>query len=257
MGELMLAELKRAWIQYIRYPAEVLGGIVIITGVFYGLFLSTRYMAGASIGLGNRLDAMVVGYVLWSLVLFIINDVAINLQLEAQTGTLEQVFLSPFGASRVFFARAIASLILRLTLMMVILAIIMGITGSRLSFPATLFLPLMTLLMAGYGLAFAMGAGALIFKRVQQVLGVFQFVLLFLVAAPIEEWSGLGQWFAYGLPMLPSTSLLRSLMALDANLDRGLLAIATLNGGLYLTLGLSLFRWAEQEAKRRGNIGGY
>ena len=46
-------------------------------------------------------------------------------------------------------------------------------------------------------------------------------------------------------------------MALDANLDRGLLAIATLNGGLYLTLGLSLFRWAEQEAKRRGNIGGY
>ncbi|PSN17947.1 ABC transporter [filamentous cyanobacterium CCP5] len=257
MGELLFAELKRTWIQFIRYPAEVIGGIVIITSVFYGLFASAQYMAGPAMGLGDRLDAIVVGYVLWTLVLYIVNDIANNLQLEAQSGTLEQVFLSPFGAPRVFLARAVASLALRLTLIVGILLIIMGITGSRLSFPLVLLLPLATLLLAGYGLAFFMGACALIFKRVQQVLGVFQFALLFLIAAPTEEWSGVGEWLGYLLPMLPSTALLRDLMARDLGLNGSGLAVAIANGLVYFAIGIGVFRWAEQEAKRRGNLGGY
>lgn len=257
MLELLIGEFKRTWIQFIRYPAEVIGGIIIITSVFYGLFLSAQYMAGPSMGLGDRLDAVVVGYVLWTLVLYIVNDIAINLQAEAQTGTLEQIFLSPFGAPRVFLARAIASLALRLTLIVGILLILMGITGSRLQFPIALLLPMITLLLAGYGLAFTMGACALIFKRVQQVLGVFQFALLFLIAAPTEEWAGAGRWLVYGLPMLPSTGLLRDLMARGQTLNWGLLVVALVNGLAYFTLGLSLFRWAEQEAKRRGSLGGY
>lgn len=256
LGELLFAELKRTWVQFIRYPAEVIGGIVIITSVFYGLFASAQYMAGPAMGMGDRLDAIVVGYVLWTLVLYIVNDIAIGLQSEAQSGTLEQVFLSPFGAARVFFARAIASLALRLTLIVGILLIIMGITGSRLSFPPLLLLPLGSLLMAGYGLAFVMGACALIFKRVQQVLGLFQFALLFLIAAPTEEWSNF-VWLTYLLPMLPSTGLLRDLMARGLGLDWGQWGIAIANGGLYLLLGLGVFRWAEREAKRRGNLGGY
>lgn len=257
MLELLIGEFKRTWIQFIRYPAEVIGGIVIITSVFYGLFLSAQYMAGPSMGLGDRLDAVVVGYVLWTLVLYIVNDIAINLQAEAQTGTLEQIFLSPFGAPRVFLARAIASLALRLTLIVGILLILMGITGSRLQFPIALLLPMVTLLLAGYGLAFTMGACALIFKRVQQVLGVFQFALLFLIAAPTEEWAGAGRWLAYALPMLPSTGLLRDLMARGQPLNWSLLVVALINGLAYFALGLSLFRWAEQAAKRRGSLGGY
>jgi ABC-2 type transport system permease protein len=257
MLELLLGELRRTWIQFIRYPAEVIGGIIIITSVFYGLFLSAQYMAGPALGFGDRLDAVVVGYVLWSLVLYVVNDIAIGLQVETQTGTLEQVFLSPFGAPQVFFARAVASLALRLTLIAGILLILMGITGSRLQFPPTLLLPLVTLLLAAYGLAFVMGACALIFKRVQQVLGVFQFALLFLIAAPTEEWSGTARWLAYGLPMLPSTGLLRDLMARGAGLDWAVWGVAIANGLIYFGLGISLFRWAEREAKRRGILGGY
>lgn len=257
MIDLLLGELKRTWIQFIRYPAEVIGGIVIITTVFYGLFLSARYMAGAAIGFGDRLDAVVLGYVLWTLVLYIINDIALGLQMEAQTGTLEQVFLSPFGATRIFFARAISSLVLRLGLIVAILLVLMAITGSRLSFPPLLLLPLLTLLMAGYGLAFIMGGCALIFKRVQQVLGVFQFALLFLIAAPTEEWSGLAKALSYLLPMIPSAGILRNLMARSQGLDPVTFGLALLNGLAYLILGLALFRWAEQAAKRRGSLGGY
>ncbi|MEO1400309.1 MAG: ABC transporter permease [Cyanobacteria bacterium J06635_1] len=257
MLNLLIGELKRTWIQFIRYPTEIVGGIVIITTVFYGLFLSAQYMAGPAMGFGDRLDAVVVGYVLWTLALYIVNDIAINIQSEAQTGTLEQVFLSPFGAPRVFFARAVASLALRMSLIVIILLILMAITGSQLAFPIALVLPLITLLMAAYGLAFVMGSVALVFKRVQQILPIFQFALLFLLAAPTEEWSGPAQVVANFLPMLPSTGLLRNLMARGEALDFSLLGIALVNGLVYFGLGLIVFGWAERQAKKRGILGGY
>ena len=176
MIDLLIGEFKRTWLQTLRYPSEVIGGVVILTTVFYGIFLSTQYMAGPSSTFGDRLDSVVVGYMIWTLVLYIVNDIATSLQLEANTGTLEQVFLSPFGAPRVFFARAIASLTLRFLLMLIVLGLIIAMTGSRLSFPPMLLLPLATLLLSAYGLAFLMGSFALVLKKVQQLLSVFQFL---------------------------------------------------------------------------------
>jgi ABC-2 type transport system permease protein len=148
-------------------------------------------------------------------------------------------------------------LALRLTLIVGIVVLLMLISGSRLTFPITLVFPLVSLVMGGYGLAFIMGAGALVFKRVQQVLGVFQFLLLFLLAAPVEEWTGAIAYLRYVLPMLPSTGLLRDLMARDLGLDWGGYGLALLNGVGYLAIGLWVFRWAERVAKKRGTLSGY
>lgn len=256
MLKLFLAEFKRIWTEFIRYPIEAIAGVLITTVIFYGLFLSARYIAGPTLQFGDRLDTVVVGYVLWTLVLFIVNDIAIGLQIEAQTGTLEQVFLSPFGAPKVFLARAIASLTLRLVLITSILLIIIVLTGSRLRFPPSILFPLCTVLLGAYGLAFMMGALALLFKRVQQLLGLLQFPLLFLLAVPIETWGSL-QGLGLLLPMILGADELRDLMARNQSLDLSQFALALLNGVGYFALGLLLFNWAEREAKRRGILGGY
>jgi ABC-2 type transport system permease protein len=120
-----------------------------------------------------------------------------------------------------------------------------------------LLLPLASLLLAGYGLAFLMGAAALVFKRVQQILGIFQFLLLFLLAAPLEESTDLMQYLQFLLPMLPSTGLLRDLMARGLGLDWFTYALALLNGIVYFALGMLVFRWAEATAKQRGSLSGY
>lgn len=86
MLELFLVDLKRTWTEFIRYPVEAISGIFITAFIFYGLFISTRYIAGSTL-FGDRLDAIVVGYVLWTLVTFIIQSIAFGLQIEAQTGT--------------------------------------------------------------------------------------------------------------------------------------------------------------------------
>jgi ABC-2 type transport system permease protein len=133
----------------------------------------------------------------------------------------------------------------------------MATTGSRLQFPPTLILPLVTMLLGGYGLAFTMGSCALLFKRVQQVLGLFQFVLLFLLAVPTETWTGVLHWISLAVPMIPSVELLRSLMARGESLSLTQFAFALINGISYFVLGLALFRWAERQAKLRGLLSGY
>jgi ABC-2 type transport system permease protein len=257
MLELFLAELRRAWIQFRRYPMESIGGIIIITIFFYGLFLSARYIAGPNLQLGDRLDSIIIGYVLWSLVVFILADISGNLQSEAQTGTLEQLFLSRYGAITVFLIRTLADLVFQLFLILTILFIIMALTGSRLSFPPALILPLITVLMGAYGISFAMGSLALLFKRIQQILGIFQFGLLFLMATPIETWKPPINILGKLLPMTPGAGLLRALMARNESLNFSLLGIAFINGAIYFTLGLILFRLAEKTAKRRGMLSGY
>jgi ABC-2 type transport system permease protein len=257
MLPLFFAELQRSWLQLRRYSSEVIGGIIGTTIIFYGLFLSTKYIAGSAFQLGDRLDSIVIGYVLWTLMLFIQGDIAGGLQQEARTGTLEQLFLTPYGAPRLFFIRALASLLLNLGINLTILLLIIAITGSQLAFPPTLILPLLAVLMGAYGLAFSIGSLALLLKQVQQLLSVFQFALLFLFTTPVETWSGRLQYLGWLLPMAPGAGLLRSVMARGEGLNWGSLTIALLNGAVYLAIGLTLFRWAERETKRRGKLGGY
>jgi ABC-2 type transport system permease protein len=257
MLSLFLAELKRSWIQLLRYYTETLGGIFVTTIIFYGLFLSASYISGSTLQFGDRLDAIIVGYMLWTLVLFVMGDISGGLQREAQTGTLEQLFLSPFGAPRVFLIRAIASLTIQLTLNLTMLLVIMFLTRSRLSFPPTLLPPLFTVLLGTYGLAFIAGSISLLVKQVQQLLNILQFALLLLLASPLESSSGLMRWLSWFLPMVPGAGLLRDVMARQVGLDGPRLAIALLNGIAYFTLGIILFRLAERETKRRGKLGGY
>jgi ABC-2 type transport system permease protein len=255
--ELFGAELTRAGIQFRRYLAESIGGIVITTSVFYGLFLSSSYIAGPGFKFGNRLDAIIVGYVLWALVLFIVVSISGTLQREAQTGTLEQLFISPYGASRVFLLRALADLLFQMILIVAIIVIIMALTGRWLSFPPSLVLPLLSLVLGTYGIALAMGALALMVKRMQQALGIFQFALLFLLTMPTEEWTGGMRILGNLLPMSPSAGILRNLMARQLPLDLGQLLIAFANGGLYFALGLLMFQWAERQTKRSGKLSDY
>jgi len=257
MLNLFLAELRRIWTQFRRYPGEAIGGIIVTTMLFYGLFLGTRYVAGPGLQFGERLDAIIIGYVLWTLALFIIFDIAANLQIESQIGTLEQVFLSPFGAANVFLARALAGLTLNLTLNLGILLIILVLTGSRLYFPPSLLLPLVSILLGAYGLAFAMGSLALLLKRIQQLLSLIQFALLFLIAAPTETWQGPLRILGFLMPMTAGAGILRNLMARGQSLEPLPVFLALLNGLVYFSLGLGIFRACEREAKRRGILGGY
>ncbi|MGK0619294.1 ATP-binding cassette domain-containing protein [Meiothermus cerbereus] len=175
---------------------------------------------------------------------------------EAQTGTLEQVFLTPYGPIPLLLVRNLAGLGTQLLLMGSIALVLLLITGARLSFTPLLLLPITTVLLGGYGLGFAMASLALLFKRVQQLLGISQFLLIFLLQYPLEG-SGWLAKLGYFVPLVPGADLTRQMMAKEAALDWNLLGLALLNGLAYLALGIVVFSRAVQAAKRRGLLFGY
>jgi len=257
MFEQFLAELKRIWSEFSRYPIDTISGILANLIVFYGLFLSARYIAGPSLQIGERLDTIVVGYVLWTLVVFVIEGIAFGIQVEAQTGTLEQLFLSPLGILRVLMIRAIANLTLNIALIFTVLIFTMLLTGRYLKFPVTILLPLITVLLGAYGISLIMAALTLLYKRIQQLLGLVQFALFFLLTFPSEIWIRSLQNLRMILPMTLGSDIMRDLMARNQSLDFSSFLLALFNGIAYFIVGILVFRWAERQAKRKAILSGY
>jgi ABC-2 type transport system permease protein len=145
----------------------------------------------------------------------------------------------------------------QIALNIAVVAVIMVMTGSKLAFPPILVPPFVTALMGAYGLAFIVGSLALLFKQVQQWQSILQFGLLLLLAAPTETWTGGLRYVDWLMPITPGAGLLRDVMARGLELDDMRMAIASLNGAFYFTIGIFIFRWAERLTKRQGKLGGY
>lgn len=257
MLSLFRAEFKRNVLEFIRYPAEVIVGIVILVVLFYGLFLGASFMAGPDLDFGDRLDSIIVGYVVWTMILHSMNSVAGEMQKEAQVGAMEQVFLSCYGPTRVFVNRTIADIMLTSLITLAVLFLILLLTGSRLEFSAAILPPLLSIMLGSFGLAFIMGALALYLKRVQQLLNLGQFVLLFLIMTPFETFQGDAGLARFALPIAPGTGLLRDVMARGAELDINSLTYALAGGAFYALSGILLFNYMVRQVKLKGSLGWY
>ncbi len=254
---LFLGELRRIWVLLRRYPMEMVSGLLVLTITFYALVAGAHYMAGSATQFGDRLDSIILGYWLWTLSIFALTNTARSIQTESMVGTLEQVYLSPYGPLRIFLARAAANLGLDFAISLVLLVVMLQLTGRQLSFPAALLLPLIPVVLAAYGLGLGMGGLALIFKQVGRVINLVQFLLLFLVVVPVETWEASDRAAGYLIPIAPAAGLLRDLMARGLDLDRPRLLLALANGLGYFVLGIVLFALSDRAARRRGLLGQY
>lgn len=258
MARLFVAELKHSWILFRRYPGEAVGQLVFLAALFYALFLGASYLAGSPFEVtSERVDVLVLSYILWMLVIASMSQIAYVLQEEAMTGTLEQLYLSAFSPLAVFLTRALAKLGFTLALTAGMLLIIMVLTGSRLYFAPVALLPLATLLVGAYGVALAGGALALLLKRIQQLWAFVQFGFLFVLNIPFETWDNVFGVFGQLLPLTASVGLLRDVMVRGLPLNTGDWLIAALNSLIYFVLGLLVFQWADRLARQKGVVGGY
>ncbi len=258
MVSLFLSEVKRSWIQFVRYPSEAITLTITFIAIFLGLFYGFQYMAGGTTQFGDRLDKIIISYLLWSLTLYALTGMAWTIQNEAQAGTLEQVFLSPYGPIVVFMLRAFADLLVQLAVIVTAFTSIILITQRKdIDFTPLAILPLITVMLATYGLGYVMGGLTLIFKRIMNLIQLMQFVLLFLVMTPVEDWEGNWRIATHFLPMMPGAGMIRALAINHAPFDPLQFAVSLANGIAYFLLGAYLFHLAEKSAKMKGLLGGY
>ncbi|WP_170159522.1 ABC transporter permease [Calidithermus terrae] len=256
MLRVVYIELWRFLRALTRYPLELLGG-VLGAGVGFALFFSgVRYLAGPAL-FGERLEALVVSLIAWSLAFSLLSHTASNLAEEALAGLLEQLALTRPGLLGVVLVRALLSLLqIGLLVIPIVLAILLT-SGAQLNFPPLTLLPLGTLAFGSLGLGLVLGGLALVYKRVGQLLGLLQFLFLGLFLVRFEAlawpWNALG----YLLPMTPSVAALRLLLGRSEAPGWDLLLLAGINALAYLALGIGFFQRAIRRARQQGTLGTY
>lgn len=248
--------LKQEFILMRRYLFNFISGLIAIYIIFLLIFLGARALGGGAPGFGATLDAIVVGFLVWTFALFTYSDMAQGMVREAQEGTLEQLYMSPLGFTRVCLFRSVSSFSITLTFNVVILLLMMATTGRWLHLDVISLLPLILLTLAGVcGIGFIMAGLALVFKRLESFIGILQFAMVGLIVAPIDRFPILRY-----LPLAEGSRLIRGVMAEGLSIGTlpiGDLLFLAINTAFYFGGGLLVFNLLLKTAKNRGLLGHY
>jgi len=239
-----------------RYAFDSISGLVTMYIVFLVIFYGARGIGGVALATGNTLEGILVGYLLWALAIMAYSELSWDLYNEAQMGTLEQLYVSPIGFKWINAYSMLSNLVFQFALSGVLLALMMVSTGKYLNLDIFSVIPLFLLaLSSAYGIGFAVGGLALIFKRVRSFFQIVQFVFVAFIAVPIEQFPPI----VY-MPLSMTNHLLRQVMVHGLSiweLNRGELLIGVITGVVYLALGLLAFTKCERIAKNKGLLGHY
>lgn len=257
---LLKAMMKKNFLIIWRYPFNLIAGVISIMMIFLVIFYGAKFIGGNSPSFGNTLEGIVMGFMLWMFIIFAFSDLTWDFINEAQQGTLEQLYMSSLGFGWVSISYVLTFLAINLTLTLGIFMLMMTITGKWLHLDFVSLVPLMLLTVWGvYGFGFAMGGLALVFKQVQAVFQIFQFVWIALVIAATPAVLETMPWVKF-LPVTWGVHLIgRVLIGGESLLAMPPMDVffLVMNSAAYFTVGYICFKYLEGKARDRGLLGHY
>src|SRR5712692_11283115 len=182
---------------------------------------------------------------------------------EMQSGTLEQMYLSPLPSWLLTIGLEAAAVVEAAFSAIILSLFIELVVQVPLPLDWAALLPLVLLVLGSVGYSLILGGLTLLFKRLEILKELFQIVVLIFggVLVSLDHMPGWMATIARFLPLTPGVEVLRKLL-LDQVELRTLAGDGTLlwlvgSAAAYLLLGIVIFRWCERIAKRRGTLGQY
>ncbi|MEY2426125.1 MAG: type transport system permease protein [Actinomycetota bacterium] len=254
MIALLVGLSRRNLIELRRYGFDTFFQFAGIFMLFTLIFWGAKGVGGADIREGDTLPAIVVGFVVLSIVLGSFFTTSQWLTQEATLGTLEQIAISPFGLLRVLIAESVASLWFLALMTGAMLIGAEAVSGQWLHLDIVTLTPLIGLLLVQMvGLSLVVGGASVVFKRVASLANLMQFVFLALVSLPIEDYPAV-RYMPIGLAnQLIRESTVHNVGLFDFN-RRDLLQLVLL-ASAYFAVGVVVFLRCERVARERGLIG--
>jgi ABC-2 type transport system permease protein len=261
MGILLaiLNEIYRRFLIIWNYKFNLVMQLVMVTLIFLG---ATFFLGHGQIDPAQA-PTMLLGYGVWCYARIILLESSYYLTIEAQSGTLEQMYMSPVNASVLLVGRMFAMLI------STTLTLILPLGGLALLLHIHLPLnwgtvPVLFLSLVGlFGLSLILCGAVLVFKQVDNLSDLIQNSLLFLAGTlvPLSSFPG---WLATISRLLPLTQgivILREItlggQSLGSTLANGSLSWLIIQSLIYLCLGWVTFKVCEKVAMRQGLLGQY
>lgn len=166
---------RQVWL-YKRYSFNYFSDFVLLIMMFMAIFFGGALLGGGV--LGTSLNALVIGYILWTLIQNTISQMGMSLTSQMQNGILEQQFLVPISTRRLFFNKSLVNIIVSTVQAILALLIIMMLTDHWIKFSIILVIPFVLALVTTIGLGYLVVSLILHFKRIGSTLVIFQYVYL-------------------------------------------------------------------------------
>ena len=239
-----------------RYWMNTATSLVILLILFLVFFYLPQAVVGSPIK-GERENTIIIGYIIWVLTLIGFQSLPDSIVEESRTGTLEQLYMSHFRIEIIFFFELIYSFLLALVYSGVILGLIMLITGKYFSFLELIqVIPVALLMLSGvWGIAFVLAGLAVVFKRLESLYNLVQFLLVgFVILGAIQS------PVIYFMPISHATVMIHKLinegysLASFNSLDWIILCANSL---CYFLLGIFIYKLCEKTAMKKALLGHY
>jgi len=223
-------------------------------------FFALLYFGGRALGRGHlqaaTTEALMLGYWVWIGFLTGFSQFTWRIDMYAQQGLLEQLFMTPWQLQKVLAAEAAAAFVINTVLNVILLFVFMLITGRwlRLDPLTTLLLYVLTLL-PGYGVGYALAGLAMRFKNIQSLFNIVQFLIIPLQALPVGAHPWLNVFpFARGMHMLLEHARFGTMWWQFPWWQWVVLFSQAI---FYLGLGMAIYHALETAARERGLLAHY
>lgn len=237
-----------------RYPINSLSQLFTIYLYFLILFFGGQALLGPRIA--ESFDGVIIGFFVWTIASLAFGHLAWTVTLEAQWGTLEQLYMSPFGFGIVMAVRSAVSLLFNFGWGVLMLTLMLLTSGRALTLDVDtiLIIGVLTILPA-VGIGFVFAGLALLYKRLESFIQLMNIGFIGLIAAPVDSYPILK-----ALPLAQGSSLLQRTMQQHVEFWELPLSDLTILGTVavvYLGVGYTVFWWAQRRARRKGVLGHY
>jgi ABC-2 type transport system permease protein len=153
-----------------EYPVNTLTQLAVTYLFFAGIFFGGKAVAGPA--LTDSLPGIIVGFFVWTMAITAFAGASRSIMQEAQWGTLEQLYMSPYGFERVMAVNAVVRLLESFAWGAAILAAMLATTGQQLTLDVLTVVPLVVLTVASaLGIGFVFAGLALVYKRIDNLFG--------------------------------------------------------------------------------------
>ncbi len=251
----LVANIRKMWILMIRYLPNTISEIITFYAIFLMFFLGIK-VVGNPEQMGENSAFVIVSMFLWFLSLMAMQGIGWEITTEANTGTLEQLYMSPVPAWVILLSRMIGTVFTNIIIMALVLILSMLTAGRWLNFDVVTLIPLFIfLVICMLGVGFMVAGLALIYKQINALLQIAQFAFFALVSVPIS----LSPWLEF-LPVVRGSSMIRMSMIegthlLDFAATDWLWLI--INALIYFMAGVMVYKLAEVRAMSKGLLGKY
>lgn len=251
------------WFRW-HYKMSVYIQLIVIFVMFLFNTMFVRQATGAvSAGEPGSPMFALIGYLVWYYAMQAVEGMSSSLMQEAQTGTMEQKYLSPTPAGLVLVGNIIGNLIINTGIVAVVGAVLILVFQIHYVFTPTILLVLVLTLVGIYGFGFMLAGFTLVFKQIGPMATLLQYAFMFLNGSllPVERLPDVVQYVGYSLPSTHGIILLRRLM-IDGQTLSDLLADASLatlcvHSAIYLALGVGVYLVCQRQARIKGLLGQY